>query len=136
MVGTPNYMSPELFPEKGEKLEYDFKSDVWALGCVLYELTALRPAFSAFVRVALTRPSRLSQPPARMSRREDGDMPWLRRASLAKLGAEHAPRQCLFHSATVPFDSELRESFVFRVGAGGAEGGGERKSNILASPAN
>jgi serine/threonine protein kinase len=63
MVGTPNYMSPELFPEKGEKLAYDFKSDVWALGCVLYELTALRPAFSAFVRVALTRPPRLSYPP-------------------------------------------------------------------------
>jgi serine/threonine protein kinase len=50
MVGTPNYMSPELFPVQGEKLAYDFKSDVWALGCVLYELSALRPAFSAFVR--------------------------------------------------------------------------------------
>ncbi|EDV91648.1 serine/threonine-protein kinase Nek1 [Drosophila grimshawi] len=40
-VGTPHYMSPELV--KGRK--YDRKSDVWAVGCLIYELCALRPPF-------------------------------------------------------------------------------------------
>ena len=32
--GTPLYMSPELVQEK----PYDHTSDLWALGCILYEL--------------------------------------------------------------------------------------------------
>ena len=32
IVGTPYYLSPELCEEK----PYNVKSDVWALGCVLY----------------------------------------------------------------------------------------------------
>ena len=43
VVGTPLYMSPELCLSR----PYDHKSDVWALGCVLYELTSLRQPFSA-----------------------------------------------------------------------------------------
>lgn len=41
MVGTPYYLSPEICSEKA----YDFKSDIWSLGCVLYEMCALRRAF-------------------------------------------------------------------------------------------
>mmetsp|Transcript_17583 Transcript_17583/g.33617 ORF Transcript_17583/g.33617 Transcript_17583/m.33617 type:complete len:705 (+) Transcript_17583:398-2512(+) len=44
VVGTPNYMSPELFSND----KYSYPSDVWALGCVLYEMAALKPAFSSF----------------------------------------------------------------------------------------
>ncbi|XP_034117624.1 serine/threonine-protein kinase Nek2 [Drosophila albomicans] len=40
-VGTPHYMSPELV--KGR--QYDRKSDVWAVGCLIYELCALHPPF-------------------------------------------------------------------------------------------
>ena len=34
MVGTPYYLSPEMCEEK----PYNEKSDIWALGCVLYEM--------------------------------------------------------------------------------------------------
>ncbi|GAM22199.1 hypothetical protein SAMD00019534_053740 [Acytostelium subglobosum LB1] len=43
MIGTPYYMSPEVFENKA----YDFKSDVWSLGCCLYEMLMLKHAFDA-----------------------------------------------------------------------------------------
>jgi NIMA (never in mitosis gene a)-related kinase 2 len=48
-VGTPYYMSPE----QTNSLKYDERSDIWAVGCVLYELAALRPPFQARNQVAL-----------------------------------------------------------------------------------
>ncbi|KAJ9447461.1 putative serine/threonine-protein kinase nek3 [Diplonema papillatum] len=39
--GTPYYFSPELCQNK----PYNNKSDVWALGCILYEITTLQHAF-------------------------------------------------------------------------------------------
>lgn len=42
-IGTPFYMSPELFNNK----PYGYKSDVWALGCILYELINGQHAFEA-----------------------------------------------------------------------------------------
>ncbi len=43
MVGTPYYLSPEIIENK----HYGFKSDIWSLGVLLYELCALRPPFDA-----------------------------------------------------------------------------------------
>jgi len=40
-IGTPHYLSPEICQRK----PYNHKSDMWSLGCVLYELCALKLAF-------------------------------------------------------------------------------------------
>jgi len=42
-TGTPYYASPEVWSEQ----PYDIKSDIWSLGCVLYEMICLKPPFRA-----------------------------------------------------------------------------------------
>lgn len=42
-TGTPYYASPEVWND----LPYDEKSDIWSLGCVLYEMATFRPPFMA-----------------------------------------------------------------------------------------
>ena len=42
-TGTPYYASPEVWKD----LSYDNKSDIWSLGCVLYEMITLFPPFRA-----------------------------------------------------------------------------------------
>ena len=43
MVGTPYYLSPEII----ESRPYSFKSDIWSLGVMLYEMMTLKPPFDA-----------------------------------------------------------------------------------------
>ena len=41
-VGTPYYMSPE---QVSERPKYNEKSDIWSVGCIIYELAALKRPF-------------------------------------------------------------------------------------------
>ena len=48
-VGTPYYMSPEQIDE----IRYNEKSDIWSLGCFLYEISYLNPPFLAKNQIQL-----------------------------------------------------------------------------------
>lgn len=43
MIGTPYYMSPEVCSER----PYSWASDIWAMGCVMFELYQLKVPFEA-----------------------------------------------------------------------------------------
>jgi len=43
IVGTPYYLSPEIV----QNIPYSFKSDIWSLGVLLYEMICLRMPFEA-----------------------------------------------------------------------------------------
>ena len=40
-IGTPFYASPEIWKDQ----PYDYKSDIWSIGCIIYELCQLKPPF-------------------------------------------------------------------------------------------
>ena len=42
VIGSPYYLSPEIIDNK----PYNFKTDIWSLGVILYELCALSPPFN------------------------------------------------------------------------------------------
>jgi NIMA (never in mitosis gene a)-related kinase len=50
-VGTPLYISPEMVQEQ----PYNEKSDIWALGCLMYELASKKPPFMASNQIALAK---------------------------------------------------------------------------------
>jgi serine/threonine protein kinase/Tfp pilus assembly protein PilF len=62
IMGTPAYMSPEQ--AKGETV--DQRTDIWSLGCVLFEILTSQPPFSGKHEQALLY-SILNEPPQRIS---------------------------------------------------------------------
>jgi NIMA (never in mitosis gene a)-related kinase 1/4/5 len=49
IVGTPYYLSPEMCEEK----PYNEKTDIWSLGCILYELLTLKKPFDSTSHLGL-----------------------------------------------------------------------------------
>ena len=64
VLGTPLYMSPEQF---GGRVTVDHRSDIYALGCILFEMVCGRPPFTGegFADLAVSHVSR--QPPGTRS---------------------------------------------------------------------
>ena len=62
-TGTPYYASPEVWNDE----PYSYKSDLWSIGCVIYEICALRPPFKGkdldelYVNVCKGKIERISQ---------------------------------------------------------------------------
>ena len=50
-LGTPYYLSPEICANK----PYNFKTDIWSLGCVLYEMASLKKPFLASTQTLLNK---------------------------------------------------------------------------------
>ena len=80
IVGTFQYMAPEQL----EGNEVDARSDLWALGCVLYEMTTGRRAFEGKSQASLISAIMSSQPP-----------PISQVAPLAPPGLERLVQACL-----------------------------------------
>lgn len=44
-IGTPQYKAPELIKDNKNKFNYKSEVDIWALGCVYYEIIARESLF-------------------------------------------------------------------------------------------
>ena len=69
--GTPPYMCPEVISQKNG---VDGRSDLYAIGCILYELLTGKPPFTADSMMDLLR-MHLEQPPVPASIRSPGAVP-------------------------------------------------------------
>jgi eukaryotic-like serine/threonine-protein kinase len=88
VVGTPRYMAPEQVQGK----EVDARTDIFALGAVLYEMITGRPAFAGENRASLVASILRSEPPPMEVASGTGERP-ASTSALRRL--EWAIRRCL-----------------------------------------
>lgn len=101
VVGTPAYMSPE---QASGETELDSRTDVYALGCVLYEMLAGHaPFLGTTAREVVARHALDPVPPLRASRPDvPAALEGVVRTALAKAPADRFPTAGAFVAALAP----------------------------------
>ncbi len=122
-IGTPRYMSPEQFAASAS---VDGRSDVYSLGCVLYEMLSGKPPFTAATPQAIN--ARQLEPPRDIRAVRPDLPPGIAEAithALARDPAVRYPSAAEFRNALNRLRSGTREvaphaprnAFLWRVGA-------------------
>ena len=119
IVGTFQYMSPEQLEGK----EADTRSDLWALGCVLYEMITGKRAFDGKSQASLIGAIMTSEPPAIQTL-----------APMSPQALERLVQQCL---AKDPDDrwqsaSDLRRQLLY-IGESGSQSGAKAVAPVARS---
>ncbi|GMH76389.1 hypothetical protein TrST_g6567 [Triparma strigata] len=82
-VGTPYYMSPELVNNQ----RYDERSDIWSVGCIIYEMASLSPPFDAQNQLALAvkiNSGKIAKLPAQYSEELHRSCHWMLRREIGR----------------------------------------------------
>lgn len=101
LVGTPGYMSPEQ--TRGKPV--DFATDVWALGCILYECLVRRPAFVGETVADLIAATLLMEPDLRELPR--ATPPGIRRLLAMCMSKDRAARSVSLDDLALMLDREM-----------------------------
>jgi NIMA (never in mitosis gene a)-related kinase len=111
-VGSPYYMSPEVCQD----LPYNRKSDIWALGCVIFELCALSPAFGGSNLMSIVGRIVAGTPPALPARCS----PELAATVRRMLQNDPAARPTAAELLQAPWARACLHAFIARTEAGNA----------------
>jgi serine/threonine-protein kinase len=86
VMGSPTYMSPE---QLNSTRNVDVRTDVWALGVILYEMLTARAPFEAkemlelYMKIASSPPPPLDRPTPRRGSKQSSCGPWKSRGTSA-----------------------------------------------------
>lgn len=128
VVGTPSFMSPEMLNGR----PYGCKTDQWALGCVLFEIMALKAPFEGCMSYAAIVTSVLHSPPMRAPPGYSPKLSTVLEALLAKQPDDRPSNDALLQGELLyePF-----RTFIKNLKVAIAAGLGSKRSVVPASDA-